>query len=350
MIAHPSGLPCSTSLFSTALLCLLLGALPLQATTPPKSAPLLTPDDAPSASYEWNAPHATNPILPGYFADPSIVEYQGHFYLYATLDPWGGDTLACWESTDLKNWEYRHLTWPTKQACTSPTSGGSMVWAPSVIKAPDGRFHMYVSVGSEVWTGVADHPLGPWTNPLGSRPLIPGNFKPGFHMIDAEAFVDEDGSTYLYWGSGWNWKNGRCFAAKLNATLDGFATEPRDVTPPDYFEGPFMFKHAGRYYLSWSEGRTDQDSYKVRYAIGDTPFGPFQTAANSPILKTDVSASVISPGHHTVFTYQDSHYIIYHRQSVPFIPGQTLRQTCVDPLVFDSSGAFYNADLQRGVS
>ena len=29
-----------------------------------------------------------NPIIPGYFADPSLVQYDGKFYMYATADPW----------------------------------------------------------------------------------------------------------------------------------------------------------------------------------------------------------------------------------------------------------------------
>ena len=32
-----------------------------------------------------------NPILPGYFADPSLVQYDGKFYMYVTADPWGTD-------------------------------------------------------------------------------------------------------------------------------------------------------------------------------------------------------------------------------------------------------------------
>ena len=35
-----------------------------------------------------------NPILDGYFADPSIVLYEGKYYIYATIDPWGGEELA----------------------------------------------------------------------------------------------------------------------------------------------------------------------------------------------------------------------------------------------------------------
>ena len=153
-------------------------------------------------------PAAGNPVLPGYYADPSLVQHEGTFFLYATLDPWGGNTLGCWESTDFTHWTYRVLNWPTKQACKSPTSGGSAVWAPSVVRGPDGKFHMYISVGNEVWAGVADHPLGPWRDANGGKPLIPREYRPGYHMIDAEGFVDDDGTAWLYWGSGHGWKNG----------------------------------------------------------------------------------------------------------------------------------------------
>ncbi len=50
------------------------------------------------------APHSANPILPGYYADPSVVQDGGKTYIYATLDPWGDKTLGCWESPDFKNW------------------------------------------------------------------------------------------------------------------------------------------------------------------------------------------------------------------------------------------------------
>jgi arabinoxylan arabinofuranohydrolase len=68
------------------------------------------------------APHSANPILPGYYADPSVVQEDGKTFIYATLDPWGDKTLGCWESSDFKNWTYRVLNWPTKQDCTSKTS------------------------------------------------------------------------------------------------------------------------------------------------------------------------------------------------------------------------------------
>lgn len=293
---------------------------------------------AAQTSVNWDAPEARNPILPGYFADPSVVAHEGKFYLYATLDPWGGETLGCWESVDFANWTYRSLNWPTKAACTSATSKGAMVWAPSVVRGAGGRFYMYVSVGSEVWAGVADHPLGPWENPLGDRPLIPGNFRPGYHMIDAEAFVDDDGTAYLYWGSGWNWTNGRCFAVKLSEDMISFDGEPRDVTPPHYFEAPFMLKRGGRYFLMYSDGKTVEDTYEVRCAVGDSPLGPFTEVETSPLLTTEHARQVVSPGHHTMFLHEDRTYIVYHRHRIPYVKDTAYRQICMDELVFDETG------------
>lgn len=32
----------------------------------------------------------SNPINSGYFADPTIIKENGTYYIYATIDPWGG--------------------------------------------------------------------------------------------------------------------------------------------------------------------------------------------------------------------------------------------------------------------
>ena len=280
------------------------------------------------------APGARNPILPGYFADPSIIRYRGEWFLYATMDPWGGNTLGMWRSRDFRNWTFSTPNWPTKSAATSPTSNDSKVWAPSVVRGPDGRFWMYVSVGSEVWVGVADHPAGPWRDAHGGTPLIPGNYRPGLHMIDAEAFIDDDGQAYLYWGSGLNWVNGHCFVVKLKPDMVSFDGEPRDVTPPHYFEGPFMLKRNGHYFLTYSWGNTTTDTYQLHYAVGDSPLGPFKEPDDAPILATDRARGVISPGHHAVFRADGEDFLLYHRQSLPFAVGGrlVLRQVAVDRL------------------
>ena len=280
----------------------------------------------------------TNPILDGYFADPSIVLYEGKYYIYATIDPWGGEELAVFETKDFVNFERRHINWPTKEACTSPTSGRDKVWAPSVVQGTDGLFHMYVSVGNEIWAGVAAHPLGPWRNAKDDgSPLIPRNMIPGYHMIDAECFIDDDGQAYLYWGSGLGWVNGKCFMASLAANMTDFLEGPVDVTPANYFEGPVMMKKDGVYYLMYSNGKAIDHTYNVRYATGKSPWGPFEEGVNSPILKTSSDSTTYGPGHHCVFSRGGQDYILYHR-IFPQKEDYVLRQLCLDSLNFDGNG------------
>lgn len=283
-------------------------------------------------------PHSSNPIIPGYYADPSILTCGGRHYIYATIDPWGGEKLGCWESADFKNWTFRDLNWPTKKACTSAASKPNMLWAPSVVRSPNGKLYMYVSCGSEIWVGSADHPLGPWKDSHGGTPLVPAEYKPGFHMIDAEAFIDTDGQSYLYWGSGLNWVNGKCWAVKLQPDMVSFDGDVKDVTPAHYFEAPFMLKHKGQYYLMSSFGKTIEDTYQIRYAIGNSPLGPFTEAATSPILVTNKDHNIISPGHHAVFNHDERHYILYHRHSIPFDPNSIGRQLCMDEMNFQPDG------------
>ena len=52
---------------------------------------LLVGCNQPKEKVETQMTEINNPILPGYFADPSLVQYEGKFYLYATVDPWGAD-------------------------------------------------------------------------------------------------------------------------------------------------------------------------------------------------------------------------------------------------------------------
>ncbi|MFS0772642.1 family 43 glycosylhydrolase [Sphingomonas sp. 1P08PE] len=306
------------------------------------AATVLVAADAPplADAARWDTAGDRNPLIPGYFADPSIVRDGGRWYVFATIDPWGDDRLGLWTSTDGRDWTFSTPAWPTKAAATSPSSGKSKVWAPSVVKAANGRWYMYVSVGSEVWVGTAPSPAGPWRDANGGKPLIAKAFAPDYHMIDAEAFVDDDGRAYLYWGSGWNWTNGHCFVVRLKPDMVTFDGTPRDVTPPGYFEGPFMVKSGPHYLLTFSDGKTTEDTYRVNYAIGDTPMGPFRAPPNNPVLSTDAARGVISPGHHAVFRSGGQPYILYHRQALPFprVGDDVLRQIAVDPLTIGADG------------
>lgn len=279
-----------------------------------------------------------NPFIPGYYADPSIIKHDGKYFIYATIDPWGGEELAVFESTDFKTWTKRKINWPTKQQCTSPSSKGAMVWAPGVVKAGNGKFYMYVSVGSEIWVGVSDLPLGPWKNgKTDNTPLISTQDPNEVHTIDADCFIDDDGQAYLYWGSGWNWVNGHCMVVKLKPDMVTFDGPMKDITPPNYFEGPHMIKRGNLYYLMYSDGKAIDHTYKVRYSTSKSPIGPWTEGPYSPILQTSADSTTYGPGHHTVLREGGQDYILYHRiypQKEQFV----LRQLCIDSLNYDGYG------------
>ena len=290
-----------------------------------------------------------NPIVEGYFADPTIIKDKGVYYIYATIDPWGADELGVLETRDFNTFTQRHLNWPTKKACTSPTSNGSMVWAPSVRKAPDGKFYMYVAVGSEVWAGVSDQPLGPWKNAKADNtPLVAAKDFPIVHNIDPDCFIDDDGQAYLYWGSGFNWVNGHCMAVKLKKDMVTFDGVPQDITPPHYFEAPHMVKRNNLYYLMYSYGKAIDATYQVRYSVSKTPFGPWTEGPNDPILSTSTDSTTYGPGHHTVFKENGQYYILYHRIH-PQKKSYVLRQLCIDSLNFDVNNNILKVN-PRGVA
>ena len=278
-----------------------------------------------------------NPIVGGYFADPTIIKDKGIYYIYATIDPWGAEELGVLETKDFKTFTRQHINWPTKKLCTSPTSSSSMVWAPSIRKA-NGKFYMYVAVGSEVWAGVSDHPLGPWKNAKpDNSPLVAAKDFPQVHNIDPDCFIDDDGQAYLYWGSGFNWVNGHCMAVKLKKDMITFDGRPEDITPPHYFEAPHMIKRKGLYYLMYSYGKAIDATYQIRYSTGRTPLGRWKEGDNDPILSTSADSTTIGPGHHTVFIANGQYYILYHRihpQKKEFV----LRELCIDSLNFDKKG------------
>jgi arabinoxylan arabinofuranohydrolase len=210
---------------------------------------------------------------------------------------------------------------------------------------------MFVTIGQEIWVGVADKPTGPWKNAKADNtPLV--RHKEYFYVetIDAECFIDDDGRAYLYWGSSDSGRDieGRCLAVKLNLDMISFDGLPQDITPPHYFEAPYMFKKNGTYYFLYSWGKTWDETYQIRYSTGPTPFGPWKEGMVRPILSTDDGDNKIkSTGHNTILKFNGKYYIIYHRFNTldRYDISKKLRQVAVDELNFNPDGS-----LQRVVT
>lgn len=275
-----------------------------------------------------------NPILPGYFADPTIKKFGDTYYIYATTDGNGAGfgPAQVWMSKDFKNWIIRPMNWPTSH----------WIWAPDVRKGKDGKYYMYYCQPCSIYTGVADTPIGPWKNLMGddNSVFIPDRLVHNVITLDAQSFDDTDGSTYLYWGTWGIYKGFGCGAGKLSE--DGKSLTELTLIPNtqaiDFFEAPFMMKKDDKYYFMYSSGSCHDETYRVQYAVGKSPLGPFEFGKNNPILETNSDGTVHGPGHHSVLKDGDNYYIVYHRHDNPHSTRGFHRQVCADKLTFNNDG------------
>ncbi len=286
-----------------------------------------------------NAPGNLNPILPGYFADPTIRKFGDTYYIYATTDGTGNGygPAQVWASKDFRNWKNVVMNWPTTE----------VVWAPDVVQQPNGKYRYYYCEPCMVHVGESDSPLGPWHNILGkdNAVLVPDRFVYNAITLDPQLFRDDDGQEYLYFGTWGIYENFGCGVAKLNPEWkegDGqekFFTDKKlilNTEIKDFFEAPFVFKKDGIYYFTYSSGSCHDDTYRVQYATATHPMGPY--TYKGCILKTNADGTVHGPGHHSIFQDGEDYYIVYHRHNNPHSLHGFHRQVCMDRLTFDDKG------------
>ena len=161
----------------------------------------------------------------------------------------------------------------------------------------------------------ADHPLGPFVQSE-KRWLREAR------AIDGSLFVDDDGAVYLYYVRIDN--GNRIFVAKMKDDLSGIeeeypqciicAEEPWETVDSLVAEGPYILKHKGLYYLSYSCNHTRCEDYAMGYAVAENPLGPFQKYDGNPILKR--SGKMVGVGHHSFFRAEDGTlFCAYHCHS-----------------------------------
>ncbi len=272
-----------------------------------------------------------NPLFPEWYADPEIHCFRGRYYIYPTTSRDFADQafFECWSSDDLTNWKNEGVILDFKDV---PWSTNYAAWAPSCAEK-NGKFYLYFSAGDGAGLGVAvsDSPAGPFKDAIG-RPLV-GYYPHGAQPIDAHCFLDDDGRAYLYFGG-----HRHCVVAPLTQTMCAIHRDFREITPsPDYVEAPFMVKRRGRYYLMWSEGDWGSHTYLAAYAIGNTPFGPFEYAGKVLENNPEVAEGA---GHHSVMLLpgtEDDWVICYHRRPLG-ARDPNHRVVCLDRLIFREDG------------
>lgn len=282
---------------------------------------------------EWNTPGAGNPLLPGYFADPTIKKFGDTYYIYATTDGTGNGygPAQVWMSKDFVNWRNVTMNWPTTE----------VVWAPDVVQQPDGSYRYYYCTPCVIYVGESNQPTGPWTNRLGAPDavLVQDRFVHNAITLDPQLFVDDDGSEYLYFGTWGIYENFGCGVAKLAPDGKSFTDKKlilnTEIT--DFFEAPFVFKKDGIYYFTYSSGSCHDHTYRVQYAISkEGPMGPYEY--KGCILETNADGTIHGPGHHSMLIDGDDYYIVYHRHNNPHSIHGFHRQVCIDKVEFEPNG------------
>jgi len=297
---------------------------------------LLTPAISVQAQ---NKKTSGNPVVEGWYADPEAKIFNHQYWLYPTYSAKYNEQvfMDAFSSPDLVHW--------TKHPHIIDTSGVKWVrralWAPAVTEK-DGKYYIFFGANDiqnnnekgGIGVAVSDKPEGPFKDYLG-KPLIDQIINKA-QPIDQFVFRDDNGQYYMIYG-GW----GQCNIVKLKNDFTG--VEPfedgvtyKKITPEGYVEGPVMFKRKGKYYFMWSEGGWTGPDYRVAYAIGDTPFGPFERIGT--ILKQDASIAT-GAGHHSVINVPgtDEWYIVYHRRPLTETDANH-RVMCIDKMYFDKDG------------
>ncbi|WP_210583666.1 family 43 glycosylhydrolase [Streptomyces sp. GESEQ-35] len=289
----------------------------------------VTGSDGTKRTWTVSALIMKSPVLPGLNADPNIVRFGDTFYMYPTTDGfegWSGTQFKAYSSTDLVHWKDHGVI---LDLGPDVSWADSRAWAPTIAEK-DGKYYFYFCADANIGVAVSDSPTGPFKDALG-QPLLKAGQLSG-QMIDPAVFTDDDGKSYLYWG------NGHAYVAPLNDDMTSIDTaNVEDMTPSGYNEGTFVIKRKSTYYFMWSENDTRDENYRVAYATGPSPTGPW--TKHGVILEKDLSLGIKGPGHHSVVQVpnSDDWYIAYHRFAIPGGDG-THRETTVDRLEFDADG------------
>ncbi len=243
-----------------------------------------------------------NPILPGFYPDPSICRVGTDYYLVnSSFSFFPG--IPIFHSTDLTHWkQIGHVLDRPSQLNLTDEWISAGLYAPS-IRYHEGVFYMITTLmggkGGNFYV-TAKNPAGPWSEP---------NWLKEVDGIDPSFFFDLDGTAYLvnngpvadgkplYNGHRSLWLQKFDLAAKkpIGKRVE-IVNGGTDISKkPIWIEGPHIFNKNGYYYLLCAEGGTGLDHSQVIFRSRNI-WGPYEVFKDNPILtQRDMPADRIDP-------------------------------------------------------
>lgn len=247
----------------------------------------------------------TNPILAGFYPDPSICRVGNDYYLVnSTFSYFPG--IPVFHSKDLVNWKMiGHVINRNEQIDFTGKGVSRSLFAPT-IRYYKGLFYVTCTMidGGGNFVVTAKNPAGPWSNPY----WLP------IDGIDPSLYFDEDGQAYITYNSippnnkslydGHRTIRMNKFdhvAMKIIGKDSILVNGGTDISKkPSWIEGPHIIKKYGYYYLISAEGGTGADHSVVAFRSKNI-FGPYVSYQQNPILTQrhlkDRKFPITSTGH-----------------------------------------------------
>ncbi|MGI6366976.1 MAG: glycoside hydrolase family 43 protein [Anaerolineae bacterium] len=270
-----------------------------------------------------------NPVIPGFYPDPSICRAGEDYYLVtSSFEYFPG--VPVFHSRDLVDWELvgHCLSRPEQLPLQGARASGG-IFAPT-IRYHQGRFYMVttnVTGGGHFYVST-DDPAGQWSDPIWVK-------TEGFG-IDPSLLFDDDGTCYFT-------STGRGGLTQFPIDIaTGRALGPeRQVwqgSGGSFPEAPHLYKINGLYYQMLAEGGTER-GHMVTMARSETPWGPWEPCPHNPILShRSRGRSIQSTGHADLIEAHDGSWWLVFLATRPYGPYPLFhnlgRETNIAPVVW----------------
>lgn len=281
----------------------------------------------------------TNPIIKGFYPDPSVCFANGKYYLVSSSFQYFPG-VPLFESEDLVNWkQIGHVLTRKNQVELEKINSSGGVFAPT-IRYNNGRFYMVTTNDTthENFYVYTDDIYGEWSDPI---TVDQGG-------IDPSLLFDDNGCVYFVSNGSDDNGEGGVVQCEINIETGEKLSPSKCIWKGSggrYLESPHVYKINGQYYLMAAEGGTEY-GHMITYARSNSVWGPFENYPHNPVLTNRNKAPEIIQGigHGDLIQDKNGEWYILSlgfRQIHIWMPYHHLgREIFLTPVKFDADGWF----------